>query len=593
VSVAVAAAAAGLTWRRLFFGMDLQDEGFSILVPWRWVLGHAPYSEVKDVFQIPALLEYPFLKLFGLVRGNDPTGLVLYTRHLYLLLMVGVAVVVFLLLRRLVRWELALLVASLCVTFIPWATPQLSYNTMALAFLTLSAALGASVVVVGGRRRLAVASGAALGLAVVAYPSLLFITPFWAVLLAFAHGTRTTTLLATGRLGHDAQRSAPETGRSAWRTVSGWTLGGLLVLVPVGLLSLSYGPHVLAASVRSTMEGAKASHQLGGAAKAIAVVGGYERLIAWRPSLLVGALVIYLVYRRWPLVGRALLLTTPVALWLAAQRPELWASGYVIIFAFLAPWLFLFVPAARRRPGAQLLVCVWAPSMIAGAMTAYTSAAGYVSSAVGFAPSVFVSGLFLAWALEALRDPGVPGAESARGGTRRPWPALVGLVALVAVTLAFQYQFQERNVPYGELTRRMTSGPWWGIAVTPSRAALMTSIQTDVAREARKGDSLLIEYQAPGLYLSWNGPIASTTYWLSPGPDEALPAGTVAFYRKTDSVPSLVVRLTSTAGQDETALAQDTGGLDYPPVVVRPWYFLARKPAGDGTQEVLARLPQP
>jgi hypothetical protein len=110
-AIAVAAVALAFTWLRLFQGMDLRDESFYILVPWRMVLGDRPFGLDQSVFQAPALLEYPFLKLFGVLRGNDPTGLVIYTRHLYLLMMIGVAAAVFCLLRLLIRWQLALLIA--------------------------------------------------------------------------------------------------------------------------------------------------------------------------------------------------------------------------------------------------------------------------------------------------------------------------------------------------------------------------------------------------------------------------------------------------------------------------------------------------
>ena len=103
------------TWQRLFLGVDLQDESFSIVVPWRWALGDTPFVNEQNLAQVGGLLEYPFVKLFGIVRDYDVTGLVLYTRHLYLLLMVGVAAVVFLILRRLVRWELALPIAAVYV----------------------------------------------------------------------------------------------------------------------------------------------------------------------------------------------------------------------------------------------------------------------------------------------------------------------------------------------------------------------------------------------------------------------------------------------------------------------------------------------
>ena len=66
------------------------------------------------------------------------------------------------------------------MTFITWGTPQLSYNTLAAAFLTLGAALGVWVVVAEGGRA-GLASGVAFGLAVVAYPTLLFVMPFSAV----------------------------------------------------------------------------------------------------------------------------------------------------------------------------------------------------------------------------------------------------------------------------------------------------------------------------------------------------------------------------------------------------------------------------
>jgi len=153
-ALASAAAAVVFTWQRLFVGMDLQDESFYIVAPWRWALGDTPFVNEQNLAQVSGLLEYPFIKLFGILRDYDVTGLVLYTRHLYLLMMLGVAVAVFLILRRVVRWELALPVASVYVAYIFRETPQLSYNTMGAAFLTLGAALGLWVVLEGrGRRR--------------------------------------------------------------------------------------------------------------------------------------------------------------------------------------------------------------------------------------------------------------------------------------------------------------------------------------------------------------------------------------------------------------------------------------------------------
>jgi hypothetical protein len=77
-ALVIALAGVVITWLRLFVGMDLQDESFYILIPWRWALGDRPFVDEQNLAQMPALIEYPFIKLFGLVRDYDVTGLVLY-----------------------------------------------------------------------------------------------------------------------------------------------------------------------------------------------------------------------------------------------------------------------------------------------------------------------------------------------------------------------------------------------------------------------------------------------------------------------------------------------------------------------------------
>ncbi len=47
-ALALAAAAFAFTWYRLFFGCDLNDEAFSVLIPWRWALGDRPFVDEMD-----------------------------------------------------------------------------------------------------------------------------------------------------------------------------------------------------------------------------------------------------------------------------------------------------------------------------------------------------------------------------------------------------------------------------------------------------------------------------------------------------------------------------------------------------------------
>jgi hypothetical protein len=402
-----------------------------------------------------------------------------------------------------------------------------------------------------------------------------------------------------------ADRSAPDpqgapTGRIAWGALSAWVAGGLAVLLPVGLFVLSFGRETLERCLTYSMGVARSLDQLGGAPKAYAVAGGFWRFVWSAPYLVVAALVVYLVYLRWPRVGRVLLALVPLVLWRAGQRAMLDSAGFVIAYTFMAPYLYLFIPRERREMGARLLYWVWVPALLAGAMTAFTSAAGYPSGAVGFLPALLASGLFLAWSLEAVarRDaasadalPGVSTGAAGRG--RLPWLALTALVGVLAATLVFQFQFQQRDVPYSSLTRRCDFGPWWGISLTPERHALLEEFSADLAAQTRPDDRLLIFYQASGYYLFWPGDIAANSYWLSSEDVLApLPQTTLDYYRRNRLVPTVAVHLVITDGMTDEELAAACGGLGYPPTLVRPRYAIQRKPSDETTGDVLARLPE-
>jgi len=579
--------------------MDLRDESFYVLEPWRLVLGGRPFVQEQDPFQLPALLEYPLLKLFGLLRHNDPTGLILYTRHLYLLLMVGVAVAVFLLLRRLVRWQLALPIACVSVTYIFWNTPQLSYNTLALAFLTLGVVFGAWVVVLNKGRGYALASGVAFGVAVVAYPTLLFVMPFFGVLLVLSHGRRVIAVLEEGAFARPPDPDGPPTGRWAWRSLSGWAAGGALVLVPVGVLLASFAAKNVWRTFRGVASGAHAVGQLGGAAKEVAVVQAIWSLLTSRPLVIVAMLATYLIFRRYPRLGRALLAGIPLVLYLSVQT---YTQSFVIVYVVLAPYLFLFVPRSRREAGAQLLIWAWAGSLVAGAMTAYTSASGWLTSAVGLTPALIVSGLFLAWALEAVAATRSQAGDAAGANANRSsgsrvggagWLALAVLVAVVAVTIAFQFHFQERYVPYRELTSRFDSGPWWGVKVMPKRRAEVDSFAAALRITSRPGDKLLVFYEAPGFYLYWNGAIASYTSWLFLGSPGGLPPQEIAYFREHRVVPTLVVHVLGDHQPTPAEITSGGGGFGYPAVLATRGFVFYRKPLGESTADVLRRLARP
>lgn len=582
--IAFLTAAAAATLWRLSRGTDLVDEAFSVLVPWRWALGDRPFVDEQNLTQSAGLITYPFVKLFAVIRGNDPTGLVLYDRYIYLGLALLTAVCVVWLARRSLPGVLAVLVAAPFATVVLFGTPQATASGLCALLLSAGAALGASAVL-GASRRGALLAGVAYGLAAVAYPTVLLLAPFVAVLLAFSVGDRLMPAsVDAGATDAAGSESAPS-GLAAWRIVSMWALGGALVVVPVitGALSVA-GPRNLSRCWDYTISLARQLDQLGGTSKAAEICIAFLSLLLDQWYVIAAAVAALVVFKLRPGAGRWLLVLVPLAVWITGTTSELGVAGAVIVYALAAPYLYLFLPSQRREAGARLLVCVWTPAVLIGAMTAYTSADGFLRSAVGLLSGLVASGLLLAWGLEPL-------------GRRRsavPWMAAAGLAALVVVTLAFQVQFQAGGAKASDLVVRMEGGPWKGIALTAPQGEWLDRYSADLDVYAHPDDRLLAYPQAAALYLYWPGEIAANTCQLYvDGPSSPLPSATISYYRRRREVPTLVVHVLRTAGKTPGELREECGGLDYPPVKVARGYAFQRKPPGESVDEVLAGFRRP
>jgi hypothetical protein len=599
-ALALAGAAVGFTLYRLRFGVDLRDESFSVLTPWRWALGDRPFVDETNLAMMQGFLTYPFVKLYAIVGGNGAPGLFLYMRCLYLLFVAAVGACAFLWLRTQTRWQIAVAIAAVATTFVFWRITDLTDNTLAAGFLTLGFVLGLWVVVSGRGRRYALAAGICHGLAVIAYPTLLFIMPFIAIAFALSQGRQATAMIAAARWSAsvDPRPGDPPTGRLARRTLIPYVFGGAATLGLFAVLLAAFGIDNVVRSWHFTMEGTRGLHQLGGATKAFVVARGLAGFIASQPLLLVALVCVYLTFRWRPRVGRFLLLLLPAALYVAGQRPQLEAAGLVLIYGLLAPYLLLFVPRERREVGAKLLIWVWAPAMVAAAMTGYTSTAGYAHGATGLYPAVVASGLFAAWALQAAsrgdgtHDTGqTPGVTAASGA----WLAFAGLAAVVAVVISLQFQYQIEGIPYGRLTRTVDFGPWWGLRVEPAQYAFLKQARADLQNTLKPGDRLFVYFKEPGLYFFWSGPLATNSTSLDSEPRgnalAAVPKATAKSWRRRSVVPDVVVHVCPATTLGLTTLRR-CGGLQYPVAVVRSAYAINVRPSTQSTTEVLARLPR-
>jgi hypothetical protein len=487
----------------------------------------------------------------------------------------AVAAVSFLFLRTLLSWQLALAACALVVTFIFRATPNLTYNTLAMGMLTLGFALGLWVVMWGKGWRFAAAAGLCHGLAVLAFPTLLFVMPFIIILFVVAQGREARAFVARLTWRDPRPEDGP-TGPRAFQTLGAYSAGGLLPGVAVAVIAFLAGPENVQRCWRFTLQAARNLNQLAGAAKAVEVTVGLARFVAAQWSLVLALVVVYVLYRWRPRLGRGLLVLLPIALYAAGRHAGAGAAGMIIVYGLLAPYLYAMLPPARREAGAAVLVWVWPSAVIAAAMTAYTSAEGYPHAAVGLFPAALVSGLFLAWAVLAAFDGDDDGrmpTRAARRGARRRGRDLAcvrGAGRDRRGECGVQFQYQAGGVQYEQLSVRLDDGPWRGVRVTRAQSMMLSQYEDDLKAQARPGDALLVLFREPGLYLYWPYGVAADSASLqghaAGGQQARLPASTIAFYRRTHRLPDLVVRVAPAAGSDSEALGA-WNGLGYPVVV--------------------------
>ncbi len=645
----VAAAVVGALSYRIGLGFDPQDEGFAVVVPWRWALGDRPFVDEMNLMQTAGFLTYPFVKAYVGVTGGSE-GLVLYLRQLYVLWVGIVTGLVFFGLKGLVRWQYGAAIAAVYITFVVLGASQLSSASLAAGFLTIGVALGVRVVLGGdemgrGRRLTALAAGAAHGLAAVAAPTLLVLPPLYAVAMALAVGRVVPRRLAGALWAKDAREARaatrtaeggveggrdapalddpdPRTARLAWQAVSAYAAGFFAVAVTASLVALSFGWSNLTRDWRYQMSLAYEMDQLGGAGKGWQIVSGAAEIAVSVPVSLLAGLVLLVLLRSRPRLARVGARaparspsTSP------GRRAETETTGFAVMVTAFAVLAFFFVQPRFAERAARLLVWVVAPAVMAGIWVAFTAVDGLANAAVGLAPVFIAGGLFMVWSAgPEADDPGetlrVPGSMVAGAATLSPSPGIrpgpsdtpaaiernrwslvmASLMGVIAVTIAFTFQYLPQDIPYSHLTVRLEEGPYQGLLVREHDALVLGQLEEDLARFRAPGERLMIFYRSPGFYLFWPEDIATNTVWLAgEAEDDPLPASTKAWFLRTSEVPDVVVRPFLSSGlSDETIEQQYMGGLiGFEVAARRGDYVILRRDPSTTDAMVLNALVEP
>lgn len=479
----VVVAAAALTCvlalaHRMRLAVDTSDEGFTLAMPYRYVLGDRPFVDEISFQQTPSLLLYPFIWLYVKLTGGS-TGIVLYGRWLQLVVFKGAAALA---VHRATRTWLRhrsspIAVALAVVAFVPFSIPNAGYNIIGLSMLTAGAFLTAASVdepVHRVRLWLLFLAGLAYGFMTVAYPP-----------LGPAAGVATVLVFLLG----------PTHRFAATGTMAGGGVTAVLLVLP----ALRFGG---IAGLQRSLHWNLGASQLAQVSAKVKVHQILESLWAASPSFIGYALAAVVVARvlRWRPLVAVVITGLTIAFGLCFRDESGTYGGAINTVAYAA----LFAPALLllARPDTVLLrgaALVLVPSFVGGILSSYFSGNGVVSAYVGLF-AAFV--LFVALAVRALE-------EARADAVYCTLPAL-GLV-LVLVTRYYDYVY--RDAPVAQLTEVVRSGPWRGIKTTRDRVEMLDELTGIVERVDQPGGRILFLYESPGLYLASRMPPSAQCVW--------------------------------------------------------------------------------
>ncbi len=455
----------GVAYWRSWYGVDLTDESFYIVLPWRFAEGASPFVDETTVSQQAGLLLAPFVWLWRELVGVD--GVVLYVRHLQFLFSLLVAAAVFVGLRSVVRRASVTLLASVpAVVFVPFDIRSLSYKTLGSGLFTAGCFLAFRALAPRASSWWLVVGGLCHGLAVFAYPSLA-----GAVVAAFV----ARLVLEPRRWGRELLAFGLPS-----LCVVGVAMGSVLGSAGVHAVADGYGrsSKYLGHSVDAGKLGDVFRHQ-------------WTTLHYW--YLLVPALVLVLVAWRFrrPLAVPLLLALPVLCLPVAADRAlDSYTSSLELVAHYGALALPLLLLVGRRADARRLFAAVWVPALLAGLATALSSNNGGVNFGVGFLPAIFVTTAFLAWALE---DAGVTQL------------AVVPAVVVPVLLLVLGWPVY-RDGPVSSLDATVSSGPFAGLRTSLNKKLWLEEIGRDLERVGPRCRIVFLRDFPAGYLLSHSEP---------------------------------------------------------------------------------------
>lgn len=466
LSIGITAIAILLSYRRIFFGVDFSDEALSIAIPYRFLFGDRPFVDEFTLGLIPSsLLMYPFVKLYVFLTGGAE-GIMLFMRHIYFISKISLAALIFVTLRKKLQWQIALLVSLPAVAIGLLGIQNLSYNTFGAGFFTAGCFWALWVIYNNKKPNYLYLSGFFHALAVFSYPTFLIPIILFNVILWMQ--TKKTQCL--------------------------WGVYLALLLISLMLLPflISAGWETLSANIEYVKSFRGPVRQFGGITKLLQIHRDlrYDYAYPGWTMLIIGAIAVGL--KKLPKLFRSTLLFMPLIVMLLtisgghlAQSPVVASMEYPVYYGLLTLLLLPFI--FHLKFAKQLFYLLWLPSAVAGITTGWTSGTGYLSVAIGFFPSIFITSIFLIITFIGI---------SQKGDRNLNLKKFVFIIpALVMFILIFlQYSAVYRDDKIAELNTKIDAGPYKGIFTTKEKTAYIQNMVQEIQNSLTSQEKKILFY---------------------------------------------------------------------------------------------------
>jgi hypothetical protein len=481
-----------LAINRIYYGVDLTDEAYSVAIPYRFALGDIPFIDEIAPQQTSSLLLFPLVKIYNLLFGTK--SLILFMRYMYLLFVIGVAFAIYKALSERMGGTLSFLISLMVVFYAPFGAIFFNYNR--LAYLMFSAGCFIGVL----RRDQLFLSGVLHGLTMIAYP--FFAIPCTAFFLIQLFKDRSIKSL-------------------------NYVYGSLIPLFVFLIIVLGVGLD----KVLETMWSLRSGIHGGGIEKFGHMILGIWNQIQYKEIIAVYCIGVFALSKKYKQASVALVLTVLIP-FCAINYPSPSApSWYMIIYGLLALYLMLFVKKEDNFLR-SIFTGIWLPSFIAGMTTGFISANGSVNFGIGIVPGALVTSILLVC---IIRD----GASKFNQDVSLFIPA-----ALLVILVAFQYSFVYSEGDYSRLSAKIEDGPYKGLYTTVNKKQYLDSIIQDFDKfRLEEGKVLFFDFFPAGYLFTTMKPASNAVWLLSPEQFDTGRDLTLSYYGNEANLPDVSVRI--------------------------------------------------